>query len=75
MLDVKPLEFKVDQYGWQCKLAYEGDFKAGKYLFWVNEVLANTLPKAPPIQKEDIAPVCQSDNLIILNDILKRVTF
>ena len=44
MLDVKPLEFKVDQYGWQCKLAYEGDYKAGKYLFWINEILANTLP-------------------------------
>ena len=76
MLDVKPIEFRVDQYGWDCKLAFEGDFKkGGKYLLWINEVLASALPKAPPIQKDDIPAVCQSDNLVILNDIIKRVTF
>ena len=76
MLDASPVQFRVDQYGWQCKLAFECvEKEKGKYLFTIDEVLANTLPKAPPIQKEDIAPVCQSDNLVILNDILKRVTF
>ena len=44
MLDVKPLEFRVDQYGWECKLAFEGNIDAGKYLFTINEVLANALP-------------------------------
>ena len=49
LLDVKPLEFKVDQYGWECTLAFEGEGEDGKYLFTINEVLANALSKAPPI--------------------------
>ena len=73
--NAKPLEFRVDLYGWDCKLAFKGDREEGKYLFWINEVLAKALPKAPPISKDNIAPVCQSDNLVILNYNLKRVTF
>ena len=58
MLDIKPIEFRVDQYGWECKLAFEGHHEAGKYLLTINNVLANALSQAPPIQKDNIPPVC-----------------
>ena len=53
MLDTSPLEFLIEQYGWQCKLGFrDGDWafregrkiEEGKYLFWVNDTLATTLP-------------------------------
>ena len=43
MLDASPLEFLIEQYGWQCKLGFEGEWLKGKYLFWVNDTLATTL--------------------------------
>ena len=43
MLDVKPVEFRVDEFGWECKLAFEGNWNKGKYLLWINEVLATAL--------------------------------
>ena len=70
-----PLQFSVDQFDWNCKLSYEGDFKQGKYLLWINEVLVTDLPAAPPIKKENIPVVCQSDNFVFLGDVTKRVTF
>ena len=45
----KPIEFSVEEFGWQCKLGYEGEFGKGKYLLWVSDVPATSLPKAPPI--------------------------
>ena len=74
-LDASPQEFSIDQYGWQCKLAFEGDENAGKYSFYVNDTLASDLPKAPLTNKADIPLICQSDNLVFLGDVVKRVTF
>ena len=64
ILSESPLEFCVKQYDWKCKLSYQGESKDGKYLLWINGVLVTDLPAAPPIKKEDIPPVCQSDNLV-----------
>ena len=75
MLDASPLEFKIEQFAWQCKLGYEGEWEKGKYLFWVDGTLATDLPEAPPIQKENIPTVCQSDNLVINGEVTKRTTF
>ena len=75
MLDTKALEFRVEQYDWSCKLTYEGDSNAGKSLLWINEVLVAALPPAPPIKKDNIPSVCQSDSLVFLGDVIKRVTF
>ena len=44
-------------------------------MFWVNDTLASDLQKAPPINKENIPVVCQSENLVLLGDVVKRVTF
>ena len=75
MLDTTPQEFSIDQLGWQCKLSYEGNWKAGKYWFYINDTLVSELPKAPLITKSNIPVVCQSDNLVFLGDVTKRVTF
>ena len=75
VLDKAPIEFSIEEFGWQCKLGYEGDEKDGKYLFWINGILVTTLPKAPPIKKENIPIVCQSDNLVFLGEVTKRTTF
>ena len=75
MLDATPLQFRVEQYDWDCKLSFEGDFMQGKYLMWINDVLVSDLPSAPPIKKDNIPIVCQSDNLVFLGDVTKRVTF
>ena len=74
-LDATPKEFRVEEFDWHCKLGYEGTCKEGNYLFWINDVLATSLPKAPPIKKDNIPVVCQSENLVILGDVIKRVTF
>ena len=53
MLDASPLEFLIEQYGWQCKLGFNGKWsmdkrynvtKEGKYLLWVNGTTVTTLP-------------------------------
>ena len=76
MLDETPLQFRVEQFDWDCKLTFEGPYyDEGKYLLWINEVLVTDLPAAPPIKKENIPVVCQSDNLVFLGDVTKRVTF
>ena len=75
MLDATQLRFRVEQFGWDCKLSYEGDYRQGKYLMWINEVPVTDLPAAPPIKKDNIPVVCQSDNLVFLSDLIKRVTF
>ena len=75
MLDATQLQFSVEQFDWDCKLSYEGDAYKGKYLIWINEVLVTDLPAAPPIKKDNIPMVCQSDNLVFLGDVTKRVTF
>ena len=74
MLNENPLEFSIKEFDWQCKLAYEGN-AIGKYLLWINDVLASELPKAPPIEKDHIPTVCQSENLVLMGDTIKRVTF
>ena len=71
MLTATSLQFSVKQFDWDCKLSY----KFPKYLLWINEVLTTDLPVAPPIKKENIPVVCQSDNLVFLGDVTKRVTF
>ena len=79
MLDKTPIEFSIDQFDWQCKLAFEEDKNKegdGKYLFWINDSLVTSLPnEAPPIQKDNIPTVCQSDNLVIDGEVTKRTTF
>ena len=75
MLDSAPLEFSIGDLDWHCKLSFKGKWENGKYLFWVNDILVTGLPKAPPIQKDNIPPVCQSDNLVFLGDVIKRTTF
>ena len=52
-----------------------GNDNAGKYILWINEVAVCDLPAAPPIKKDNIPPVCQSDNLVFFGDFIKRVTF
>ena len=44
-------------------------------MFWVNDTLATDLQKAPPLKKDNIPVVCSSDNLVLLGDVIKRVTF
>ena len=44
-----PQEFTVDEFGWKCKLGWEGELKEGKFLLWVNGTLANEMPLAPPL--------------------------
>ena len=75
ILDTTPLKFRVEQFDWDCKLSYEGSWTKGEYLLWINEVLVSDLPAALPIKKENIPVVCQSDNLVFLGDVTKRVTF
>ena len=75
MLDAAPLEFYFEPFAWQCTLSYEGEWTNGKYLLWINDILVTALLEAPPIQKDNIPPVCQSDNLVFLGDVTKRVTF
>lgn len=75
MLYTKPVEFSVEELEWLCKLSWEGAWFGGKYLLWINDIQASTLPKAPPLKKENIPIVCQSDNLVLLGDVTKRTTF
>ena len=75
MLDATPLQFSVEQFDWDCKLSYEGEWYTGHYSLWINDVLVSDLPAAPLIKKDNIPIVCQSDNLVFLGDVTKRVTF
>ena len=75
MVNTSPVQFTVEQLNWDCKLSYKGNDYSGKYLLWINEVLVCQLPAAPPIKKDNIPVVCQSENLVMLGDIIKRVTF
>ena len=75
MLDATPLQFRVEQFDWDCKLSYEGEWYTGHYSLWINDVLVSDLPAAPLIKKDNIPIVCQSDNLVFLGDVTKRVTF
>ena len=74
-LHTTQLQFSVKQFDWDCKLSYNGDWRQGKYLLSINEVLVSELPPAPPIKKDNIPLVCQSDNHVFLGDVTKRVTF
>ena len=58
ILDASPIHFKIEQFNWDCKLAYEGGPRDGKYLLWIDGVLVTDLPSAPPIKKDNIPPVC-----------------
>ena len=73
MLDAQPLEFRIEEKDWFCKLAYERE--KDKYLLWINDTIVSQLPIAPLIEKENIPVVCQSDNLVFLGEVTKRVTF
>ena len=75
MLDKSPREFTIEEYGWLCKLSFEGYYETGKYLLWINGILATDLPAAPLLKKENIPVVCQSDNLVFSGVVMKRVTF
>ena len=75
MLDESPQEFSYELFEWKCKLGFEGDSKSGKYKLWINDMLVTDLPKAPLIEKDNIPVVCQSDNLVFLGEVTKRVTF
>ena len=44
-------------------------------MLWINNVLAEDLPEAPLLKKENIPVVCQSENMVLLGDVIKRVTF
>ena len=75
VLGSKPLEFSVEQLDWEFKLGYLGPEHGGRYMLWINDTLSTRLPDAPLIEKENIPDVCQSDNLVFLGEVTKRVTF
>jgi len=75
MLDEAPKEFALEEYNFKCKLSYEGKDEGGKYLMWINGEYVNDLPIAPPIPKDSIPVVCQSDTLIVKNNVTTRVTY
>ena len=73
-LDATPQEFFIDQFG-KCKLAFNGNQESGIYTIQIKEVLSTDLPSAPPIRKENVPDVCQSDTLSFLGEVKKRFTF
>ena len=76
MLDETPFEFTSETKGWQCKVGYQRiTYDEGLYTLQVNDTIAKDLPNAPPIKKENIATVCQSDNLVLDSEVIKRTTF
>ena len=45
----------------------------GDYILTIKDVLATKLPLAPPIKKENLAPVCRSEVLEYIGEIITRV--
>ena len=45
------------------------------YKLWIDGVLTSELPAAPPITKENIPVVCQSDTLVYRGEVTIRYTF
>ena len=43
-MEVTPLQFKIEQYNWGCKLTLKNDQYPGFYLLWIDEVLVTDLP-------------------------------
>ena len=39
MLDAQPLEFRIEEKDWFCKLAYERE--KDKYLLWINDTIVS----------------------------------
>ena len=75
MVDKTPKEFVLEEFNVNCKLSYEGKDEGGKYLLWIDGKLVNDLPIAPPIPKDSIPVVCQSDILLVKNNVTTRVTY
>ena len=44
VLEQKPVEFTIEEYGWKCKLGFKGRFGHGIYLLWVDDVPVTSLP-------------------------------
>ena len=42
---------------------------------WVDDILVTDLPPAPPIAKEDIPVVCQSEKFEYKSEVITRTTF
>ena len=68
--DVKFKEFIVQNTGHKCKFG-----GVGVYYLCIDEFEAIELPPAPPVLKDNIETVCQSENLVFRSDITTRVTF
>ena len=45
------------------------------YELWIEDVSAYDLPEAPPIAKENIPIVCQSENLVFKGEVTTRITY
>ena len=70
-----PKEFILKDSGRKCEL----DMKYPKFNLWIDGMidgtLATDLPPAPPIAKEDIPVVCQSDNYEYKGEVTTRITY
>ena len=76
LLTETPATFTIPQYNWSCMLSFTDEYPDNQlYNLTINTIPTSALPQAPPLKKENIPVVCQSDNLTFISDILTRVTF
>lgn len=68
---IKGLDQRFKLYAFRGGRMYYPDY----YNLLVDEVSVGQLPPAPPIKKEDIPIVCQSDNLEYRGEVTNRITF
>ena len=71
--------FRIDLQGikikWDCHLSWVGNQKQGRFDMEINGTPVRELERAPPVEKANLPPVCQSTSLIFDGELTNRVTF
>lgn len=52
-----------------------GRWVPDSYRLWIDDIFPEDLPDAPPVKKEDIPTVCQSENFEYFGEVTTRITF
>ena len=72
----KPQEVILKDSGRECMLGIDKDESGQEnYMLYVDDIKVTELPQAPPILKENIPVVCQSENYIFSGEVTVRKTF
>ena len=66
-----PQEYILDDSGIKYKMSVEDN----NYMLYVDDIKMTDLPQAPPIAKENIPVVCQSENFVFNGEVTTRITF